>query len=130
MPPPPLPIAALAAAALALPGCGGGESLSTNRPIVRIALDEYRIVPQDIAVRPGRIKFVVRNTGRLTHNLVIQLPEGAGGQPLLVDRVATMQPGQAAEPIKVTLSPGEYRLVCTIANHDDLGQFGTLTVRG
>ncbi len=130
MPRPPLPIAVLAAAALALSGCGGGESLRTDRPIVRIALDEYRIVPQDITVRPGRMKFVVRNTGRLTHNLIIQLPEGSGGQPLLVDRVATMQPGQAAEPIKVTLSPGEYRLVCTIANHDDLGQFGTLKVRG
>jgi uncharacterized cupredoxin-like copper-binding protein len=40
-----------------------------------------------------------------------------------------MQPGQTAAPVKVTLAPGEYRLVCTIANHDDLGQFGTLTVK-
>ena len=44
-------------------------------------------------------------------------------------RTATMQPGQTGEPIKVTLAPGEYRLVCTIANHDDLGQYGELTVQ-
>ncbi len=125
-----LSTAALDAVALALGACGGSDVVRTDRPIVRITLDEYRIVPQDISVRPGRLKFVVRNTGRLTHNLVIQLPDGPGGQPLLVDRVATMQPKQTAEPIKVTLSPGEYRLVCTIANHDDLGQFGTLQVRG
>ncbi len=121
--------AALAAAALVLGGCGGDDVFRTDRPILRITLDEYRIVPQDIAVKPGRVKFVARNAGRLTHNLVIQVPDGPGGNPRLVDRVATMQPGQTAEPIKVTLAPGEYRLVCTIANHDDLGQFGTLKVQ-
>jgi hypothetical protein len=129
MPRPPLLQAALAAAALALAGCGGSDVVRTDRPVLRLTLDEYRIVPQNVSVRPGRMKFIVRNTGRLTHNLVIELPKGRAGRTLTVDRVATMQPGQTAEPIKVTLSPGRYRLVCTIANHDDLGQFGTLTVR-
>ncbi len=31
-------------------------------------------MPQDIVAKAGRMKFVVRNTGRLTHNLVIQIP--------------------------------------------------------
>lgn len=121
---------ALAALALMLPGCGGGDVVRTDRPILRVTLDEYRIVPQTVEVQAGRMKFVVRNTGRLTHNLVVQEPEGLDGRPLNIAKVDTMQPGQTASPIKVTLSPGEYRLVCTIANHDDLGQFGTLTVQG
>ena len=122
--------AALAACALALGGCGG-KTFQTDRPILKLTVDEYRIVPQEIVVDPGRMKFVVRNTGRLTHNLVIQIPrDEPDGKPTLVNRTATMQPGQTAEPIKVVLRPGEYRLVCTIANHDDLGQFGTLKVRG
>ena len=121
--------AALAAVALALGGCGDDGVFRTDRPILRITLDEYRIMPQSIEVKAGRMKLVVRNAGRLTHNLAIQLPDGPGGKPTPVARVATMQPGQTAEPIKVTLRPGEYRLVCTIANHDDLGQFGTLKVR-
>ena len=121
--------AALAAVALALGGCGDDGVFRTGRPILRITLDEYRIMPQNIEVKAGRMKLVVRNAGRLTHNLAIQLPDGPGGKPTPVARVATMQPGQTAEPIKVTLKPGEYRLVCTIANHDDLGQFGTLKVR-
>ena len=41
-----------------------------------------------------------------------------------------MQAGESAEPIKVVLTPGTYRLVCTIANHDDLGQYGELVVEG
>ena len=128
-----LAAAVLATSTIALGGCGGSEPFRTDRPILRLSLDEYRIVPQDIVARPGRIKIVVRNTGRLTHNLAIQIP------PKDVDdrfeevpgaRVRSMQPGEAAQPIKVTLAPGEYRIVCTIANHDDLGQYGKLIIKG
>jgi uncharacterized cupredoxin-like copper-binding protein len=125
-----LPLAALAALALALSGCGEDELFRTERPILKITLDEYRIVPQNVSIRPGRMKFVVRNAGRLTHNLVIQDELRNGTFVERPDRrVATMQPGQTAEPIKVDLDAGTYRLVCTIANHDDLGQFGTLEAR-
>jgi hypothetical protein len=128
-----LTAAVLVTSAIASGGCGGDEPLRTDRPILRISLDEYRILPQDIVARPGRIKIVVRNIGRLTHNLAIQIP------PEDVDdkfeevpgaRVESMQPGESAQPIKVTLKPGEYRLVCTIANHDDLGQYGKLVIKG
>jgi hypothetical protein len=120
----------LAVLAAVLGGCGDDGVYRTDRPILRITLDEYRIVPQNIVVKPGRIKIVARNAGRLTHNLVIQIPEGPGDQPIEIARVGTMQPGETGEPIKVALKPGEYRLVCTIANHDDLGQYGKLEVKG
>jgi uncharacterized cupredoxin-like copper-binding protein len=125
--------AALIALVLVLGGCGDEHTFHTDRPILRLSVDEYRIVPQDIVVKPGRMKFVVRNAGRLTHNLVIQVPpktpDDKPEQLTPTSRTATMQPGQTADPIKLTLRPGTYRLVCTIANHDDLGQFGTLTVK-
>jgi uncharacterized cupredoxin-like copper-binding protein len=121
----------LAVLAGVLGGCGDDDAFRTDRPVLRVTLDEYRIVPQNIVVKPGRTKLVVRNTGRLTHNLVIQIPEGPDGKPVEIPggRVGTMQPGETAEPVKVTLRPGRYRLVCTIANHDDLGQYGTLEVK-
>ena len=125
--------AAAASCAIVLGGCGSGDSFQTDRPILRLSVDEYRIVPQDIVARPGRIKIVVRNTGRLTHNLVIQVPpEHVDDKPVEVPgaRVKSMQPGEVAPPIKVTLAPGEYRIVCTIANHDDLGQYGKLVIKG
>lgn len=123
-------LATVAALALGLPGCGESDVFRTERPIVRVTLDEYRIVPQNISIRPGRIKFVVRNAGRLTHNLVVQSERADGTFVELPGRrVVTMQPGQTAEPIKLDLTAGTYRLVCTIANHDDLGQFGTLEVK-
>jgi uncharacterized cupredoxin-like copper-binding protein len=127
--------AACATAALALTGCGDPDAVSTDKPIVRITVDEYRIVPQNILVKRGpariaRLKIAVRNTGRLTHNLVIQMPpKKFRARPVEVHRVRTMQPGEEGEPIKVALKPGTYRLVCTIANHDDLGQTGELEVK-
>ena len=124
-----LTAAVLAVLVAALGGCGDDDVFRTDRPILRLMLDEYRVVPQNIVVQPGRMKFDVRNGGRLTHNLAVQIPEGPDGKPVEINRTATMQPGERAEPIKVTLLPGEYRLVCTIANHDDLGQYGTLEVR-
>jgi hypothetical protein len=129
-----LTAALLAPSAIALGGCGGGETFTTDRPILKLTVDEYRIVPQDIVAIPpnGRIKIVVRNTGRLTHNLVVQIPPKEADdkpEPVPGARVISMQPGEAALPIKVALPPGEYRLVCTIANHDDLGQYGKLVVK-
>ncbi len=120
---------ALAALPIALFGCADDDVFRTDRPILRMTLDEYRIVPQNIVVEPGRMKFTARNTGRLTHDLVVENPDGPGGRPVKVARVPTMQPGETGAPAKVTLKEGEYRLVCTIANHDDLGQYGKLEVR-
>jgi uncharacterized cupredoxin-like copper-binding protein len=128
-----LTAACLATAVLVLGGCGEGKLVSTDRPILRITVDEYRIVPQNLKARPGRIKLVVHNAGRLTHNLVIEIPpKKVGDKPIPVEgaRVTSMQPGETAAPIKVTLAPGTYRLVCTIANHDDLGQYGKLVIAG
>ncbi len=39
-----------------------------------------------------------------------------------------MQPGEVERRDRRPSSPGKYRLVCTIANHDDLGQYGELQV--
>jgi len=128
-----LALACLTTCALAVGGCGEGKLARTERPILRMTVDEYRIMPQNVSARPGLIKIVVRNSGRLPHNLVIQHPpEEVGDKPIDVPgaRVKSMQAGEATEPIKVTLAAGTYRLVCTIANHDDLGQYGKLVIEG
>jgi len=128
-----LAAACLTATALTATGCGESDHVRKTRPILRLAVDEYRILPQNISARPGRIKIVVKNRGRLTHNLVIQTPAAEPDDKpveVLGARVKSMQPGESAEPIKVVLEKGTYRLVCTIANHDDLGQTGELIIEG
>lgn len=126
--------ALLAALPFAVAGCGDGDVFATDRPALRVQLDEYRINPQEIRVqRQARLKVVATNTGRLTHNWVLQTPAAnAGERPEDVEgaRIPTLQPGETGST-KIDgahLPPGEYTMICTIANHDDLGQFGRLIV--
>ena len=56
----------VALAALPVGGCGADVAY-TRAPDgrVEVRLDEYRVLPERIEVRAGRITFVARNTGRL-----------------------------------------------------------------
>jgi len=123
--------ALLLVGAATLVGCGGGPSYVHDRDgVLQITLDEYRIRPENFAVKAGRVHLVVRNTGRLTHNLAVEAfdrPEGE--QPKEYGRTDTLHPGQTgSERAPIVLKPGKYRLTCTIGNHDDLGQYGELKV--
>src|SRR5215212_9922151 len=125
-----LPLLATCAAGLVLGGCGEDEPVEIDGRTLRLRLDEYRIMPQDVRVSPGRLRIVATNVGRLTHNVKIvrqdetdlEAPaEEMGG-------TRTTQPGESAAVTFENLEPGEYRLACTIGNHDDLGQYGSLEV--
>lgn len=115
--------------ALAFAGCGGDtDPVRAPDGVVRVVLDEYKITPQDISVPAGRVRLVARNDGILTHNLAVEADERAAGSPRRqFGRTPTARPGETVRG-EVTLAPGTYRLSCTLANHDDLGQFGTLQV--
>jgi hypothetical protein len=117
--------------AATLVGCGGGPSYAHDRDgVLKIHLDEYRVIPENIEVPAGRIHIVATNTGRLTHNLEIEsFDTPTGEEPTVYGRTDTLHPGQhGSEQQPITLKPGKYRLTCTIGNHDDLGQFGELKV--
>ena len=117
----------------AVPAGGCGATVAYTRAPdrrVEVRLDEYRVLPEHLQVRAGRITFVARNTGRLTHNLgVVQFerPLGTEEEKQYGKPTKTLFPGQSAQTT-VELKPGKYRLVCTIANHDNLGQYGELKV--
>lgn len=120
----------LGAAAL-LTGCAGGspEPVADRDGILRLRLDEYRVMPGAIEVPEGPIRILARNEGRLTHNVKIEeetFEEGV--TPKEYGGTETMQPGESAPGITVRLPPGRYRLACTIGNHDNLGQYAELEV--
>jgi uncharacterized cupredoxin-like copper-binding protein len=128
------PARLLAAALLLLPaaaaaGCGSAPLTVVHGSTIRLRLDEYRIEPSHLRVRAGRITILATDTGILTHNVAVENPNRAAGQPFTeYARTATMHPGQSAPPLTITLKPGRYRLACTISNHDDLGQYAELDV--
>jgi hypothetical protein len=125
--------ALLVLGAATLTGCGGGPHYVQARDgVLRVKLDEYRLRPEYLQVRAGRVRLQAVNTGRLTHNLTVESFEHEEGEePHLYGRTDTLHPGQrGSERAPIYLKPGKYRLTCTIGNHDDLGQYGELKVTG
>jgi hypothetical protein len=120
------PLAATAlAVALALPaaGCGG------EPPVVRaqdgrvdVTLDDFLIDPQRIRAEAGRITIRATNRGRIGHSLRVM----RGDREVAVIR--TLLP-DAAGTAEARLARGDYELVCILGNYEELGMYGTLTVR-
>jgi plastocyanin len=109
--------------AVVLAGCGGDEPTARARGgQVAIVLDDFSIRPQTIRARAGELAFAIENRGRIGHNL--HLRRGAG-EPL---EVTTIFPGEA-KTATARLPRGDYRMVCTVSNHEELGMYGTLVVR-
>jgi uncharacterized cupredoxin-like copper-binding protein len=70
----------------------------------------------------GRLTFVVANRGRLPHNFRVRGPKGDPVQ------ITTLLPGERGSET-VTLRRGNYKMLCTVANHEQLGMTGRLVVR-
>jgi plastocyanin len=121
----------LVLAALVAAGCGDDVAYTraANRH-VDVRLDEYRVLPEHIQVTAGEITILAHNTGRLTHNLVVvqfDRPLGDDVEKQYGQPTRTLFPGQTGSTT-VDLKPGKYRLICSIANHDNLGQYAELKV--
>ena len=127
-------LAAILLAGLAVAMTGGcsedddepGRSV-TIRPeeTLDIEADEYRFDPERVRVKSAgrnvRLRAVLDNRGTLAHNLHVRDGErDIGG-------LRSFPPGEE-RALSVNLEPGEYDLVCTVADHEDLGMKGKLEI--
>jgi hypothetical protein len=103
-----------------LAACGHTAKVGRDR-IVRVAVTEYRVVPQSIHAKAGQLTLVVENDGRLAHTLAISRHGNVLGQTM------PLQPGATA-PLTVDLRPGSYLMTSTLFSDQALGLYGTLTV--
>ena len=106
--------------ALALTGCGHVARVGSSATL-QVALNEYRVTPQNVRAASGPLTIVVHNDGRLTHDLVISQD---GRQTAAIEPLA---PGQTADLV-TTLAPGRYLMASTILSDQALGAYGTLDV--
>jgi plastocyanin len=123
--------AALVAGACGHTGCGGGEEESPARTVtvdaaegIEVVAGEYFFDPDGVVVDagPGELAITLDNQGSLAHNLrVFDGATEVGGTP-------TFQGGESRSA-QVSLDPGAYRIVCMVADHEELGMVGELEVR-
>jgi plastocyanin len=125
---------ALATLAFVATGCGSDDAVNVTGGTLRLDVDEYRILPAKVTVPAGRMRILIHNVGKLTHNVHVEDPSRLDdqGNPFDLGGTPTAHPGtgpMTREAAILTLAPGTYRLVCTIANHEVLGQYATLEVK-
>lgn len=122
------PALALALVALALAGCGDDEEPTGTATVpanstLRVVGTEYAFDPGTVVVRgAGPLTIRLRNDGSLAHNLKLRRQgEVVGGTPSFG--------GGETRSARVNLEHGNYEMVCTVGDHEDLGMTGTLSVR-
>jgi uncharacterized cupredoxin-like copper-binding protein len=86
---------------------------------VQVQEKEYKVLPASITVPHGAVTFVVKNVGKIQHNLAIS------GK--VKKSTALINPGGSAK-LAVTLAKGTYQLYCTVPGHRQLGMLAKLTV--
>jgi plastocyanin len=123
----------VAGALLLQAGCGGGEeppdlpaTVAAGKPLTLDAR-EYVFSPNRVTIEGAPARGVSQrieldNRGTLAHNVEILAGER------IVDKLRSFPAGQK-RGLAVDLPPGDYRFVCTVADHDEKGMRGTLTVR-
>jgi hypothetical protein len=117
---PPLSLLAAALVTLGAAACGSSTTVSKDGTL-RLALTEYRVIPQDVHTTAGVLTIVVHNYGRLTHDLVISLD----GQPEI--STEPIPPGQTVV-LDAALIPGQYLMASSILSDQAFGAYGTLDV--
>lgn len=109
-----------------------GTSVAASRTI-NVTLGEMFVRPTATSITGGKVTFVARNMGQLTHELMIErspIKFDAPGKPTedaALGMVADMQPG-ATGKMTVKLTPGTYELFCNVSGHYAAGQHTTFTV--
>ncbi|MDH3286629.1 MAG: cupredoxin family protein [Betaproteobacteria bacterium] len=140
--------AALLAPALALADAGHGAAIGkpgnpkkVTRTIKISGSDNMRYTPSAITVKRGEtVRLVVRNTGKIDHELVIgtlkELKEHAElmrkhpGMEHDEPNMTLVRPGETREIIWQFTNAGTLDFACTIPGHLEAGMVGKIKVSG
>lgn len=127
-------IAALVASALALVATGAvvvlvreGSPPTSARAAgdpmrVTIRIDDFRYTPQVVRARRGVLTIELRNEGRLGHSFHVR----KNGRLWIEE--PRLLPGER-RIVRRRLERGDYRSFDPLSNYEELGMYGTLTVR-
>ena len=129
---------AIAAAAI-LGALGAGIAFgSSSAARVTVSEKEWGFIPVPKTAKAGKITFVAKNIGHLSHEFVVlktrtpatklKLKGAKAVETGLVARIPAFKPGQT-KTLTLTLKPGHYVLICNLPAHYQSGQRVDFTVK-
>jgi uncharacterized cupredoxin-like copper-binding protein len=116
-----------------------GNPAQAIRTITIAMTDAMRFSPDSIAVQEGdTMRFVVKNQGRMLHEMVIGTPDALEKHAAMMARFPGMvhdepymvhvDPGKTGEIVWHFNRTGSFEFACLIAGHYQAGMRGTLSV--
>jgi uncharacterized cupredoxin-like copper-binding protein len=114
-------------------------SAATSAATVKVQLKEFKVIPSVKSVKAGKVTFVVSNTGKINHELVVvktNVPAGKlkenknhrVSEAGAVGEVGEVDHGKTKR-LTLTLKPGKYQLICNLVSHYSAGQYSAFTVK-
>jgi len=99
----------------------------TDNDIQTIPVDikEFKFTPSEIQVKPGKVKFVVTNSGSVPHEFLFY-ESGEMTSPIVA--MKNMASGQTRESDVVELKEGTYEMGCHLPGHFEAGMKGDIVV--
>ena len=116
-----------------------GDASKVSRTIDMDALDTLRFIPDKLTVKRGEtIRFVMRNKGKIQHEIVIGTMDELKQHAALMRKFPDMEheapymahvaPGQSGEIVWTFNRPGTFNFACLVAGHFEGGMMGTIVV--
>ncbi|MDP2111219.1 MAG: cupredoxin family protein [Thiobacillus sp.] len=116
-----------------------GKPAQATRTIILDMTDAMRFTPDTLTVKEGEtVRFIVRHTGRMKHEMVIGTPDELAKHAAMMARFPNMEhdeaymahvdPGQSGEIVWTFNRAGSFEFACLIAGHYEAGMRGTITV--
>lgn len=93
----------------------GGSAGGTTAPTIGLA--EFSVNPGAAEVPAGTSELIVQNNGSIQHNLTIE-----GSETPLIDG------GDSSTLDISSLTPGTYKMYCSIPGHEAAGMKGSVTI--
>ncbi|MDZ7594174.1 MAG: cupredoxin family protein [Thiobacillus sp.] len=116
-----------------------GKPAQATRTITLDMTDTMRFTPDTLSVKEGEtVRFVIRNTGRMLHEMVIGTPDELAKHAAMMAKFPNMEhdepymahvdPGKTGEIVWTFNRAGSFEFACLIAGHYEAGMRGTITV--
>ncbi len=117
-----------------------GDPKRVTRTVKLDMTDAFRFTPADITVKRGEtVKFVVANSGKVLHEMVLGTTEELKAHAELMKKfpdmehadanMAHVKPGAKGEIVWQFTKAGEYQFACLIPGHYEAGMVGKVVVK-
>ena len=118
-------------------GAVTAQAVAHGSGTVKVAMKEWGFAPAPAKVKAGKVTFVVKNVGHLSHEFLVLKTKTAASKLTVKGTTAVVSgvvgkikqfKGGLTKTLTLTLKPGHYVLLCNVAAHYKAGQHVDFTV--